>query len=221
MDLFGAYPSVLKFGIIPDLTTFSPDDSNEVKLGIFTEDGLYKKGTWVMSPLFEELEDEPINMVGSFKRIDHIYTGDRLYTLYHKSVEDKREAKQGCRWGFLEKKYLQKVKSGGNEYYLIRENNQYELLMTSILSNLNFLIDEMRREIYGSNSWGHQLVDCLYFDTNENIVELGERLNSKFFEYDFRISKITSEGKFSDNEILYQTYEDLKTKEELKKNRKH
>lgn len=220
VDLFGAYPSILKFGIIPDLTTFSPDDSKEVKLGIFTEDGLYKKGTWVMSPLFEELEDEPITMIGSFKRIDHTYTGDRLYTLYHKSVEDKLEAKKGCRWGFLEKKYLQKVKAGKNEYYLIREKNQYELLMTSILSNLSFLIDEIRREIYGSNSWGHQLVDCLYFDTNENIKELGRRLNSKFFEYDFRISKITTDGKFSENEVLYQTYENLKTKEELKKNRK-
>lgn len=221
VDLFGAYPSILKFGIIPDLTTFRPDNSNEVKLGIFTEDGLYKKGTWIMSPLFEELEDEPITMIGSFKRIEHTYTGDRLYTLYHKSVEDKQEAKNGCRWGFLEKKYLQKVKAGESEYYLIREKNQYELLMTSILSNLNFLIDEIRKEIYGSNSWGHQLVDCLYFDTNENIVELGERLSNKFFEYDFRISRITTDGKFYENEVLYQTYENLKTKEELKKNRKH
>ena len=221
LDLFGAYPSILKFGTIPDLTTFRPDDSNEVKLGIFTEDGLYKKGTWVMTPLFEELEDEPIKMIGSFKRIDHTYTGDRLYTLYHKSVEDKQEAKVGCRWGFLEKRYLQKIKAGESEYYLLRDKNQYELLMTSILSNLNFLIDEIRREIYGSNLFGHQLVDCLYFDTTENILELGRRLNSNFFEYDFRISRITTDGKFSDNEVLYQTYEDLKTKEELKKNRKH
>lgn len=222
IDLFGAYPSVLKFGIIPDLTTFRPDDSNEVKLGIFIEDGLYKKGTWVTSPLFEELEDEPIKLIGSFKRIDHTYTGDRLYTLYHKSIEDKKEAKAGCRWGFLEKRYLEKVKKGEKEYYLIRENNQYELLMTSILSNLNFVIDEIGREVYGGARWGHQLVDCLYFDTNENIEELGKRLNIKFFEYDFRISKITTkDGKFSENEVLYQTYEDLKSKEELKKNRKH
>lgn len=222
LDLNAAYPSVLKFGLIPDLTTFKPDNSQEIKLGIFTEDRFYKKGTIVMSPMYEDYIGVGVKLVGSFSRISHTYTGEKLYALYHKSYEDKAEAKKGSKWGLLERGYLEKVKKGTKDCYLLRPENQYELLMCSILSNLNHIIDMIRNEIYHTWTWGHQNVDCLYFDSNRDPVELGEKIHEILPEYDFRISEVTTKDKkFSENKVLYQTYEDLKHKDELKKARRH
>lgn len=217
IDLFGAYPSVLKYGLIPDFSTFTPDDSQEIKIGIFNKDELYKKGTLIMSPLYDDFIKKgmkTITLIGSFKRIDKTYTGERFYKLYHKSIEDKAECKKGARWGYLEKHFLKVVRKGTKKCYLLQEKNQYELLMTAILSNMNFIILKMREEIYKicSIARGCQTVDCLYFDTTEDIEELGKRISVKIPNYEFRISKITTDGKFSENEVLYQNYENLKSK---------
>lgn len=222
LDLFGAYPTILKYGIIPDLTTFKPDATQEIKLGIFIEDRFYKKGTIVMSPLYEDYKGLGVDLVGSFKRIEHTFTGDKLYTLYHKSIEDKEDAKKGSKWGLLERGYLEKVQKGSQDCYLLRPQNEYELFMCSILSNLNHVIDIVRYEIYKTFVWGHQNVDCLYFDTSRDPVELGEKLVDLLPDYDFRISEVTTkDGKFSENKVLFQTYENLPHKDELKKARKH
>lgn len=223
LDLFGAYPTILKFGIIPDLTTFEPTGSQEVKLGIFAEDRFYKKGTIVTSPMYEDYADTGVvRLIGSFERIGHTYTGEKLYNLYHKSVEDKADAKKGSKWGLLERGYLEKVKKGTKDCYLLRPENQYELFMCSILSNLNHIIDTIRFEIYHTWQWGHQNVDCLYFDTTRDPVSLGKSIAALLPDYDFRISEVTKkDGKFSQNKVLYQTYEPLKSKAELKKARKH
>lgn len=222
LDLFGAYPTILKYGIIPDLTTFKPDGSQEIKFGIFVEDRFYKKGTIVMSPLYEDYRGLGVKLVGSFKRIEHTFTGDKLYTLYHKSIEDKEDAKKGSKWGLLERGYLEKVQKGSKDCYLLRPENAYELFMCSILSNLNHVIDLVRYEIYHTWTWGHQNVDCIYFDTSRDPVELGKKVSELLPDYDFRISEVTTkDGKFSENKVLFQTYENLPHKEELKKARKH
>ena len=175
-----------------------------------------------MTPLYEDYKGFGVKLVGSFKRIAHTFTGDKLYNLYHKSIEDKEDAKKGSKWGLLERGYLEKVQKGSKDCYLLRPQNEYELFMCSILSNLNHVIDLVRYEIYKTFVWGHQNVDCLYFDTSRDPVELGEKVAEIIPDYDFRISEVTTkDGKFSENRVLYQTYEDLPHKDEIKKARKH
>ena len=69
---------------------------------------------------------------------------------------------------------------------------------------------------------GTSNVDCLYFDTSRDPVALGEKLAELLPDYDFRISEVTTkDGKFSENKVLFQTYEDLPHKDAIKKARKH
>lgn len=228
IDLYSSYPTALKYGYIPDGTSFTEDMSQECKMGIYIDDGYYKKGVVVMTPLYEYLIAEKgdrkvIKDIGSFKRMEHTYTGDKFYELVYKSKEDKAESKKGGKWGILERRYLEKTKKNDKDIYIRKEKNVYEVLMYAIRSYQCFTIEQIRDIIYGSHirlTRGSQHVDCLYFNTDKNIETIGTWI-SMLIKGDFRISEITQEnGKFSENKVLYKSYEDLKTRDEIKKEKK-
>ena len=143
--------------------------------------------------------------------------GKWLHEMCHKSVESAEEIKE-LHYGFMQKKYMDCVmkRNGKSEIlgYTLNDVYRYELLMCAIRSRLTFIMTALKGMIYGED-WNHGFVnvDCLYFDTDYNIEELGKAAAKMLPDYDFRIFDNKSEG----HPILFKTYENLKTKAEIKK----
>ena len=84
---------------------------------------------------------------------------------------------------------------------------------------MDCIMYEIKREIYKDffdfETSGLIKTDCLYFDYDGDIRELGDRISAKLPGYDFRIFK-NSEADKNDN-VLYKTYKDLLPEKEVKK----
>lgn len=227
IDLAGSYPIALKFGDIPNGSTFRREMDGVCKTGIFVKDGYYKKGTVIMTPLYEYLikkgERENIKDIGSFDKMESTYIGEKFYNAYHKSIEDKQDAKAAAKWGILERHYLEKTKKGDKEVYYKNTNNVYEPVMWAIKSYESCTIEKIRDIIYGDGFFrrGIQLVDCLYFETKEELDYIGTMILWRIPNIEFRIFKYDSTiSKTSNQEVIFKNYEDLKSRDEIKTERK-
>lgn len=216
VDVAGSYPTAFKFGYIPNGTTFRHKMDGECKMGIYIRDGYYRKNTIVMTPLYEYVMEkgdcDKIRGIGSFDRLKKTYIGDKFYTLYHKSIEDKDDAKEAAMWGILERHYLESTVKAGKAVYYKNKRNVYEPIMWAVKSYQSYNTEKMRDVVYGDGFFrrGIQNCDCLYFNTDEDIDYVGtmimwhcENVEFRIFSYNPAI-KNTSEQK-----ILYKNYEDL------------
>lgn len=143
--------------------------------------------------------------------------GKWLHEMCHKSVEAANEIKE-LHYGFMQKPYMERImkKNGKGEIlgYMLNGAYRYELLMCAIRSRQTLIMTALKGMVYGED-WqqGFTNVDCLYFDTDYDIEELGKAAAKMLPDYDFRIFDNQAEGA----PILFQTYETLKTRAEIKR----
>ena len=146
--------------------------------------------------------------------------GNRLYEMSNKSIETN-EKRKGVHYGLLARSYLFGIdyKDDAPTAYAVSERSIHQLLMIAIKTRLDAIMYDIKREVYGDPfsmaTSGLLNADCLYFDYDGDICELGERIAAKIPNYDFRIFKNGKEDKTGD--VLYKNYEDLKSDKELKK----
>lgn len=118
----------------------------------------------------------------------------------------------------MQKPFLEvaNYENGAPLNYVINENRDLELLMVVIQSELSKRILNIKKRIYGNIEYGAQLIDCLYFNTKEDIKTLGEELKQILCPFDFRIFENIETGKTSEKPVLYRTYEELKKRSHKK-----
>lgn len=234
IDLYSAYPHCFALGAIPDGRTFTPGaddkwrrearpaDASMVDYYItwdanYTGVGTVCTGDFVR---FMQKNDPnhrfPCFYLGSFPRLKSCRTADYLIKESYRSKESKANVKQ-IRYGVLRWQYLQEITGANNqiEGYCLTDSYRYEHLMCAIVSELALTMMKLRKAIYGDIRHGRQKVDCLYFNTTEDITALGDRLRKVIPGYDFRIFDYSEKMRTDEEVVLYQTYAPLKTAREI------
>lgn len=143
--------------------------------------------------------------------------GKRLYEQAYKTVESKRLIKY-VHYGLAERPYLERIEfdeNGNNKAYALNKNQNHQLLMIAIRSCQCLNVLKLMFEIYGDFKHGIVNADCLYFDSDMRISQLGERLREAVPGYDFRIFANKQKKR-----ILYKTYKELPTAAELAKEKR-
>lgn len=236
IDLYASYPHCFKFGKLPDGRKFYPATGEEQDDPLHTTiqtDGVDFYLAWtpifsalgvvVTGDLVRYMQANTLHFLayylGSSPAIENSKTADYLMKQAYTSVESKKELKE-IHYGYMQKKYLEPIEEDGDtKAYFINETQRTELLMCAIQSTQALTIAKIKKTIYGSITEGRQYVDCLYFNTVEDIQTIGDRVREAIPEFDFRIFKNDGDCRTNDKPILYKTYQELKTRAEIKRDR--
>lgn len=233
-DLFSAYSYVLNYGDIPAGHDFIPrpetmadnvynttveNDPDRVGFYMYTGTTLFTFGTILTGNLVRYAQARtnlPAVYIGSVPKLERCKMGETLIKKAHDSIESKEEVK-GVHYGYLEKSYLQGLdfESGEAKAYVLNKENTNQLLMVAIKSELALVTLKIREAVDGNINKKPVCVDCVYFDTSEDITVVGDRIREAIPEYDFRIHDPNDKTK-----VYYQTYENLKTRAEKRKENK-
>lgn len=221
IDLYSAYPAIWKRYKILDGSTFSLDDNGEIKLYVLTtpESGIY--GDIVTEEFLQYMNENGENLKADFLgscdilRSDTI--GDKLNDLAYKDIESKAKLKK-MYYGYMQKPYLEycTVKNENDEkekVFLRIANREYEMQMAYIQSQLALTMAKIRKVVAGDCHNGYSVVDALFF--NDYTEDMIKQLENVVPGYDYRIKKHDWRNK--KEEIIYQTYKDLKHRSHTKK----
>lgn len=235
LDLYSSYPHCIKYGKMPDGRRFYPAAEpvdpfhTELETGMVDFYMMWTPnysdiGCVVTGDLVKYMQSKDRHFLayylGSSPVLSDTRLGDYLIGEAYKNVESKVKLKD-IHYGFLQKQYLAPIYEHGEKVaYYINPENCYELLMCAIQSEQALVIQKIRHEIYGNLTDGHQHVDCLYFNTDEDIKVLGDRIKTIIPDFNFRIFRNTTDSKTNEKPILYQTYETLKTRSQIKNERR-
>lgn len=229
IDLYSAYPHILKYEKIPTDRIFTTDYNSNL-LNFY----LYRGNKITDNCIIEErlanyLKDQGEEVYYLFSTSYQIGSkmGDKLIDKAYKSIEDKAEVKE-VHWGFYQKRFLEHIvpPKGGEDYYVIREQQKYEIIMVAMKSYLTYMMLQLKDKLGGA-----VVVDALFFsplgtttqnNQIENNIQGAKDIMQMFPNYDYRIKDMTYEiekdGKWV-SPTLYQTYVDLPTRKE--RNRQH
>lgn len=243
LDLCCSYPSIMKNEPMPDGRTFySRDDfveddcqHTQIKTsGIdfyyipFCEgvsEGIVATGEFVRYMQNWRKENKNIQKwqksfsdcvaiyIGSFPAY-RSKVGQYIYDMEHKDVETKKKFKQSLHYGWLNKPFIEANtmdRKGNVVEYVMNENQVFQMIYLHIKSVQCMMMMKIKEKIYGNHSNGRTHEDCEYFNYDGDVVQLGKEISEMFPGYDFRIFKTETK------EVVYKTYEELKTKKEIKK----
>lgn len=227
LDLKAAFPTILNFEFLPTGGRFvsrqdGAEPSSELfnwwigidetaSVGIFTDE-TKQRSEETGAGLF-------YYMGGTSKKLGS-RMGTRLYEMSNKSIE-ANEKRKGVHYGLLARSYLFGIDFKDNDptAYAVSEYAIHQLLMIAIRTKLDSIMYDIKKEVYrdpfSMATSGLLNADCLYFDYDGDICELGDRIASKIPNYSFRIFKNGKEDKAGD--VLYKNYEELRSEKELKK----
>lgn len=226
IDFCGSYPTILSREWMPTGALFVSDDDKShtftsvpevpgyIDFYISVGNGFISDGSIVAGDLVRYAQSQTYSAfyyIGSCTAKHGTRIGATVYEKYHKNVESKQKCKGDMHWGYIEKPYLQAVEWEKLKptAYIINESQDKQLLMLAIKSKQAENLLRIQHLIYRDFGKGATVADCLYFDTDRNIAELGEEIAAMLPGYEFRISENEKDGK-----ILYKNYADLLTKKE-------
>lgn len=240
LDLFSSYIHCWnRFGV-PDGSTYVPNMSKPCRLYIVTRRSEYlKPGALITAPLFDYLDKAAPGFsavcVGSTDYIKDDRVGAMLLEKCTKSAEDKAKTKT-IHWGLIRREYIKPVywnymhRSGETpDAFVVDDFNKWNLLYIHITSVQMLTMCEIQTVIYkdiAEKKPGAQFlimqtkVDCLNFDYSGDIIALGNKLTETVKGMRFRIVDNTGdETRTADKTILFQNFETLKTKKEIKRDK--
>lgn len=227
IDLYSSYPHCFRYGDLPDGREFwsykvlSEEEAKKQDLIRFymnrSEYG--NRGAIFTNKIVDFIrqnakKEQNFVYIGACKKLTTHKIGDWLITKAYRSYETKQKLKN-IHYGYLQKPYIEPAfydENGKVKSFIKNENQDLELLMVCIQSEQALKIMQIKMMIYGTLDEGRQLVDCLYFDTKEDLQSLGEVIHFVLGAYDFRIFKNEKKGKTEEKEIIYQTYKTLEKK---------
>lgn len=204
VDIYSAYMAVISNCYMP-ADGFLSYEYNSDMINVYLYEGkVLTNKSLITDELKEYVEEKGIGTctyLFSVPRQEGCLLGSMLKAKAYRSIEDKKSLKN-IHYGYYQKKYLSL--SADKSCYIIDESHKYEILMVVILSTLLYYMMCLSDEIGGS----YICIDAVHFDDLENdtIDKIKAVLPSWF---DWRI-KDNNAGT-----AVYQTYEDLKTKEEV------
>lgn len=208
VDLHSAYPHILRNEKIACDGFIETTYNSEMLNFYLCESDIITN----QSIITEELKDYvEANNLGTCKYLfstpynNGCFVGEWLYAKAYGTKESKDSIK-GFHYGYYQKKFLQLSDDGS--CYLIDERHKYELLMANICSHLLYYMLQLQDVLNGA----YIVTDAIYFDDYDDTTV--DKIKSVLPEWmDFRIIDNQTDTK------LYQTYDDLKTADEVKKER--
>lgn len=204
VDIYSAYMAVLSNCYMPADGFLSYEyDADMINVYLYEGKVLTNKSL-ITDELKNYVEEKCIGTctyLFSVPKQEGCLLGSMLKAKAYKSIEDKKSLKD-IHYGYYQKKYLEL--SSDKSCYIINESHKYEILMVVILSTLLYYMMRLSDEIGGS----YICIDAVHFNNLENdtIDKIKSILPSWF---DWRIKDNNSDS------VVYQTYADLKTKEEV------
>lgn len=241
LDMYSAYPCAFHFGKVCDGRTFYsfeelPEDEfweqQDKMVGFFMNCSCFGKvGSIITDSLVKTFKDNYKDFkalyIGACPVLENPSFAEWLYKKAYKSKEDKKELKEQIHYGWLQKKFLERIfidNKTGERFYGINENNRYELVMCCVQSDMINFTTKCKLAIYGDVRFGTSRIDCIYFDEGLWNDEAREKIESFRGGYDFRIFKNEKDGKTADKPVIYKTYKDLVSRtaraSEQKRNRR-
>lgn len=207
LDLKAAYPHILAYGDLPTDYGYNHNKTGMNWYVVKDGRGLCPEGRVVNDVLSGILKCEYVFSTG-YKTGSKM--GEYLHDMAHRSIEAKDKIKD-VRYGYMEREYLEY--DDRFNVYGVNHVNDHQLLMCAIKSKLFGIMADIKNVVYCDYKGGFVNVDCLYFDYDGDIKDLGDKIKETIGPYDFRIE--------DKGLIVYKTYEDLMTEEERKyKNKK-
>ncbi len=240
LDLRASYPSILNFEKLPTSRNFFPrpqemkgdyagkisipEKEDRIDWFCFFGSKILPWGSVVTGELARYIQEgdkygiESCVYIGSSEAKRGSDMGRRLYDMATDCEETNEERKE-CHYGFAEKPYLDRIITNdmeeAAEAYTINHENNHQLLIIAIKSWQTLAILKIKQMIYNNFDDGLAVADGLYFDFDGDIKQLGDLISAMLPNYNFRIFLNSEEDKNAN--ILYQNYEDLKTREEKRK----
>lgn len=209
VDMYSAYQAVCNNCYVPVDCELSYEESSD-KMNFYLYEGKVLSNRSLITDNLKTLVEQ--NNLGkctylfSTDKKTGCKVGEYLHNKAYESVESKQEIK-GLHWGYFQKRFLSL--SYDESCYVCSECNKYELFIVSIISELSYYMLQLREAL--NSDYIH--VDAVHFDTfDDTIVSKIRSILPSFF--DFRI--VCNE----DKSIVYKSYEDLKTKEEIRREKR-
>lgn len=213
LDLFSAYPHIVKNDYLP-INGKVYYEETPGKVCFYYYEGPWFNKSIITTSLYNTLkrilseECYKVKFLFATDAQKGSKMGDILVEGCTKSVEEKSKTKE-VHWGYFEKQYLQRNELNGNVWYVRNEFFNHQLLMVGILSNLYSLILTVAVYLNGIDL-GRICVDAVYYnEENDNTNALIEQMKKAYEKFPYRI-------KDEDNNIVYQSYETLKTEKQIR-----
>ena len=208
IDLYSAYPHILKYEKLPVAgNLYKTEDPNLLNFYKYT--GKYLKDKCIATnDLKEYIEKNGIGKCEYMFSTDYKVgskLGDNLMCMVYKNKKTKADAK-AIHYGFYQKKYLEYDLE--QDCYNRYEEHKYEILMVAVLSQLVFIMLNIK-DIIDTNSY-HFVTDAFYFNELDDIDAVVTKLKAKFENYDYRIIDCeTPSVEDKHGTIVYKSYPDL------------
>lgn len=221
LDLRFAYAQILKNCRIP-VSGKLYRKYDETKMNFFVSyDENFTHNCIITDEMADLIEDKKYLFSMDYRIGSNI--GEMLIAKSYLSLEDKSYLKT-LKWGVLQQKYLSLYWPDSWEpdqnKYVLYPKNTHEILMAAICSILCRVLMDISLTL---NCWnGYIKVDAYKYNQKSDIItsdeeRLIEALKEKYPWLEYRIFKVDGEEKT----ILYQNYQDLKSKEEIRKEKLH
>ena len=241
VDLYSAFPHIIANGLLPIAgkvyKKMYPDKLNfyEVISSDVLEEGSII--THQLAALLIKNTNTKVAFVFGTDCEEGCKAGKELLEKAYKSIEDKKDTKD-VHWGLFKRPYLETIdityhgtaKHGEDtkiEYHIVRNpQNVYEPLSCAIESTMIYVLLALKLKLYGriSPDDGFMVVDALYLneDRTEEIKDFFTNGigfdyfdDIKHYNFDYRIYQ-AEDWKDKDNyKTLYQSYDNLKTRNQI------
>lgn len=234
VDLYSAYPHCFKYGAMPDGRVFyTKDIKNEWDakrdglIRFYVNYSRYGSPSMVFTgELVDYIKEngityqEDFQYLGACHKIKTTITGDWLMNKAYKNADTKKKLKD-IHYGYMQKPFIEPAfydDRGQVESYIINDGQNLEICMVCVQSELALQMLKLKMAIYGNIEDGYTLVDCLYFNSEEEDIFLQIDIADAIPNYDFRIFDNTVEAtKTSEKPVIYKSYEELKKRSHHKK----
>lgn len=234
IDLQASYPHILKYAKLPIDSDFETDmqeaylKSSEdfysfctVMNSKFIPDGCII--SYETAELLADMDDDNavFGWLGACKARRGSLMGNKLMDMATYCIESNNDRK-AVRYGLAERQYVYSCEwdmNGDATAYAISEQDNHAPLMWAIKDAQIQIMLKIKRAIDDMNGrLSITVADGVFFNFYGSIKALGDRIKSETPWCDFRIYEQNDNDKNAC--VLYKTYEDLKSREEIRKERK-
>ena len=204
IDLHAAYPHIFKYERLPISSHLYKEEGTE-HMNFYAYWGkLFRYGSIITDDMKKYVEErEGSDVVEYLFSTDYKVgskMGDWLIEKAYKNKKTKQEIKS-IHYGFYQKKYLQYDKL--EDCYIKDERNVYELIMIAVISQLTYIMLNIKDLL---NQSCYFVVDAVHFNELPDLDMLRSEMTIRFSNYDWRIAEDV--GRVA-GKVVYQTYPDL------------
>lgn len=208
LDLYSAYPHIFKYERLPVAGNLYKTE-DPAKMNFYKYNGGKLKDNCIITDdLKNYVEANGMGTCTYLFSTDYKIgskMGDKLIDMVYKNKKTKAEAKQ-IHYGYYQKKYISY--DYNEECYVRDESNKYEILMIAVLSQLVYIMLNIR-DIIKDDAY-HFVTDAYFFDNIDDIDRINRELSASLPNYDYRIIDCTKPSKEDRHgTILYKSYPDL------------